>query len=180
MIIDVVAFLLLAYGFYIGYTRGIIKSVFSVISLIIGILAALVLSPVVIRNLQQWIDWHPGLVFALGFALTFIVVLIAIRFIGKKLEDLLKFAHLNTVNKVAGGTIMGVIVLVLFSYALWGINSFNLLSEKNKQSSISYEYLETLPVHTRGVLDKAKPVFSRFWEQMMDTFDQIKEKEELK
>jgi len=178
MIIDLAALLLLLYGFYVGYTRGIIKTVFASISLIIGILAALKLSPLVIHYMQGAIDWHPGLIFVLGFALTFIVVLVIIRFFGKKLEDLLKFAKLNFLNKIAGGAILGILLVVLYSYALWGINSFSLLSEENKNSSLSYEYLETLPLQTEGVLDNLKPVFENFWYEMMDTFDEIKTKNE--
>ena len=180
MIIDLIALLVLLYGFYIGYTRGIIKTVFALVSLLIGLLAALTLSPIVIRYLQQLIHWHPGLVFILGFALTFIVVLIVIRFIGKKLEDVLKFAQINFVNKLIGGSILGILLVVFYSYALWGINSFQLLSDNNKQSSLSYEYLETLPAKTQGLMDKVKPVFKSFWGQMVETFDQIKDQEGAK
>jgi uncharacterized membrane protein required for colicin V production len=175
MMIDLAALLLALYGFYVGYTRGIIKTVFALVSLLIGILAALTLSPVVISYLQQWISWHPGLVFVIGFALTFIVSLIIIRFIGKKIEDLLKFAQVNFINKIAGGIILGLLLLVFYSYALWGINSFGLLSEENKNSSISYTYLETLPLKTQGLMDEAKPLFQGFWDQMVETFDKIKE-----
>lgn len=175
MIIDLAALLLLLYGFYVGYSRGIIKTVFALVSILIGIVAALSLSPVVINFMQGFINWHPGLVFVLGFALTFIVSLIVIRFIGKKIEDLLKFAQVNFINKIAGGAILGLLLLVFYSYALWGINSFGLLSEENKNSSVSYEYLETLPVQTQGILDSAKPIFKGFWDQMVETFDMIKE-----
>jgi len=178
MIIDLAAILLLFYGFYVGYTRGIIKTVFALVSLIIGIVAALSLSPMVISFMQSLIEWHPGLIFVLGFALTFIISLIIIRFIGKKIEDLLKFAKVNFINKLIGGAILGILLLVFYSYALWGINSFSLLSEKSKNSSITYEYLETLPVKTQGVLDDAKPVFKGFWDKMVETFDQIKEEGE--
>jgi len=175
MIIDLAALLLLLYGFYVGYSRGIIKTVFALVSLVIGLLAALSLSPWVISLMQDVINWHPGLIFVLGFALTFIISLIIIRFIGKKIEDLLKFVKVNFINKIIGGAILGILLLVFYSYALWGINSFGLISEQNKNSSVSYEYLETLPIKTQGILDDAKPVFKGFWDQMVTTFDQIKE-----
>ena len=68
MIIDLAALLLVLYGFYVGYTRGIIKTVFALVSLIIGIVAALSLSPLVIDFLQGFLPWHPGLIFVIGFA----------------------------------------------------------------------------------------------------------------
>ncbi len=177
MFIDLVAALLILYGFYIGYNRGIIKTVFAVFSILIGVLAAVKLSPFTIALLEKMINIHPGLTFVLGFALTFIVILIVIRFIGKKLEDILKFARINFLNKILGGGIMAVLLMVFYSYALWGIDTLQLLSDNNKNSSVSYGYLETLPSQTDKTLAKLKPYFEEFWNKMADTFDQIKEYE---
>jgi len=177
MFIDLIAALLVLYGFYIGYNRGIIKTVFALISIMIGILAAVKLSPFTIALLEKIINIHPGLTFIVGFALTFIVILIAIRFIGKKLEDILKFAQINFLNKILGGFIMAVLLMVFYSYALWGIDTLQLLSDNNKNSSVSYDFLETLPSKTDQTIADLKPYFKEFWDKMVDTFDQIKEYE---
>ena len=174
MFIDLIATLLILYGFYIGYNRGIIKTIFALVSIIIGILAALKLSPYTIDLLQNIIKLHPGLSFILGFALTFILVLIVIRFVGKKIEDILKFAQINFINKILGGGIMAILIVVFYSYSLWGIDSLNLLSDNGKKTSISYEYLSTLPIKTEDTIVKFKPYFDDFWSKLVDTFDQIK------
>jgi membrane protein required for colicin V production len=174
MFIDLIATLLILYGFYIGYSRGIIKTIFSLVSIMIGVLAALKLSPYTINLLQNIIKLHPGLSFILGFALTFILVLIVIRFVGKKLEDVLKFAQINFINKVLGGGIMSILLLVFYSYTLWGIDSLNLLSPKEKKTSMSYEYLGSLPAKTESTIAEFKPYFDDFWSKLVDTFDQIK------
>ncbi|HEB61642.1 MAG TPA: CvpA family protein [Bacteroidetes bacterium] len=177
MFIDLIAALLILYGFYIGYSRGIIKTVFAVFSILIGVLAAVKLSPFTIALLEKIINIHPGLTFVLGFALTFIVILIVIRFIGKKLEDILKFAQINFLNKILGGGIMAILLIVFYSYALWGIDTLQLLSDNNKDSSVSYGYLEALPSKTDETIAKFRPYFEEFWNKMIDTFDQIKEYE---
>jgi uncharacterized membrane protein required for colicin V production len=105
------------------------------------------------------------------------VILIAIRFIGKKLEDILKFAQINFLNKILGGFIMAVLLMVFYSYALWGIDTLQLLSDNNKNSSVSYDFLETLPSKTDQTIADLKPYFKEFWDKMVDTFDQIKEYE---
>ncbi len=178
MFIDLVAALLILYGFYIGYTRGIVKTIFAVFSIFIGALAAVKFSPFTIDLLGKVINIHPGLTFVLGFALTFIIILILIRFIGKKLEDILKFARINFINKILGGVIMSILLMVFYSYALWGIDSLQLLSNKNKNSSVSYEYLQTLPAKTRDTVSSLKPYFAEFWNKMVDTFDSIKKYED--
>ncbi len=177
MMIDLIAILLMVYGIYVGYTRGIIKTVFSIVSILVGILAALAFSPVVIRGLQNLLNWHPGFVFVLGFALTFIVVLGLVRFFGKKLEDGLELAKINFVNKAVGGAVLGMTVLVFYSYVLFSVDKLGLLSDKNKANSSTYGFLQTLPASTKVVLDKTKPVFQGFWKQLTVTFDQIKDRE---
>lgn len=174
MFIDLIATLLILYGVYVGYSRGIIKTVFALISIMVGVLAALKLSPFMIELLQKIFHFHPGFTFILGFALTFILVLIVIRFVGKKLEDLLKVAQINFINKMLGGGIMAILFLVFYSYTLWGVDSLNLLSNKGKDSSMSYDYLTTLPSKTKDTVAKFKPYFDTFWNKLEDTFENIK------
>ncbi len=178
MFIDLIAVLLVLYGFYIGYTRGIIKTVFAVISIIIGIVAALKLSPISIEFLEKITDFHPGFTFVIGFALTFIVVLVLIRFIGKKTEDFLKFAQINFINKLLGGVIMASLMLIMYSYAIWGIDSLQLFSDKSKETSTTYEYLTTVTAKTESTLQNLRPYFDEFWDKIIETFDSIKNYEE--
>ena len=51
MIFDIIVICLIALGFYLGYNRGLIKTVFDTLSLFIAVLAALKLSPIVINLL---------------------------------------------------------------------------------------------------------------------------------
>jgi len=175
MMIDLMAILLIVYGVYVGYTRGIIKTVFSIVSIFVGILAALTFSPMVIRGLQNALNWHPGFVFVLGFALTFVVVLGLVRFFGKKLEDTFELAKINFINKAIGGAVLGMVVLVFYSYVLFSVDKLGLLSDQNKAKSSSYSFLQTLPASTKVILDKTKPIFQGFWKQLSITFEQIKD-----
>ena len=177
MVIDLIAVLLMVYGLYVGYTRGIIKTVFSLVSIFLGILAALKLSPIMIDLMGNMFKIHPGINFLLGFGLTFLLVLMLVRFVGKKLEDFLKLAHINVINKSAGAIVMGLILMVFYSYALFGINKLNLLSDNSKNSSITYGYLETLPNKTEKAMLKVKPLFEGFYDKITETFNSIKEYE---
>ncbi|MBL0081067.1 MAG: CvpA family protein [Saprospiraceae bacterium] len=44
MTIDIITVIVVAFGFYLGYQRGLIKTVFDTLSLLIGVLAAQVKS----------------------------------------------------------------------------------------------------------------------------------------
>ena len=114
MLLDIIVAIVVSLGFYLGYTRGLIKTVFDSLSLIIGILAALKLSPIVINILEEIIKTSPAVSFLLGVVITFIAVMDIIRFIGKKLEDMLEAVNINFINKLAGGAVQG----LFFAYIL--------------------------------------------------------------
>jgi uncharacterized membrane protein required for colicin V production len=48
MILDLIVAIVITVGFYLGYSRGLIKTVFNSLSLIIGIIAALKISPLML------------------------------------------------------------------------------------------------------------------------------------
>lgn len=172
--IDILAVIVLIYGLYVGYTRGIIKTVFSIVSILVGILAALALSPTAIDIVENIFHFHPALNFLLGFGLTFLLVMMLVRYVGKKLEDFLKLAHVNFVNKVTGAGIMGMILLVLYSYTLYGVDKIGVISQNSKDTSISYSFLNALPQHTESLMEKTMPFFTGFYNKVKETYSKIK------
>lgn len=176
MILDVVALLILAYGFFIGYTRGIIKTAFSALSIVIGIVVSLKLSPILIGFLQNNFDANPALLFVVGLIMTFLIALFLIRFIGNKVEKLFEVVRLNFINKLAGAGVMVILFTVILSYTFWFLGESSLISKRTIDSSITYSLFEPVPEISKGVVAKAKPLFQEFWTKMMDTVETIKEK----
>ena len=178
MVIDIIACLIIAYGFYSGYKKGLISTVFGVVSLIIGIVAALKISPIVINILKGFIPLQPSIVFIIGFILTFFLVMLLIRFIGNKIESIFNAAQLNSVNKLLGGALMGLVFAIMIGYLLYGMDRLSLIAPSTKTSSITYPLLSTLPAKSNEMAETLKPVFKGFWDTMMDTMDAIKEEGE--
>lgn len=176
MILDLITGLLVAYGFYQGFTKGLIKTVFATLSLIIAVVAALKLSPIVIGILQNTFSLNPAITFVIGFVLTFILVVALVRFIGNKLEKLLESLHIGGLNKLAGGIILGLFYAILISIGVFFIDKVGLLSVEQKEASFTYPLLEPLPRITQGIGESLKPIFSEFWDKMIETMDAIKEK----
>jgi len=176
MTIDFVVAIFVTMGFYMGYSRGLIKTVFDTLSLIIGILAALKLSPIIINLLQQIIDTSPALTFIMGIILTFVLVMVIIRFIGRKFEYILESLNINFINKMAGGAIQALFFAYLLSMGLMLLNSINVLKPEAKSASITYSLIEPLKDKGSSILLKAKPIFSGFWDKTLETMDEIKSK----
>lgn len=180
MILDIIVGIILAFGFYVGYSRGLIKTVFDTLSLLIGIVAALKLSPIAINIVDSLLSAKPAISFVIGIVLTFLIVMALIRFIGKKLEDLFKAINLNFVNQLAGGVLQSLFFALLISLGLYLLDNLKLLQEESKQESISYSMLEPLPRKSQDVFEKFKPMFKGFWEKTVETMDEIKERAEEK
>jgi membrane protein required for colicin V production len=174
MLLDVIVAIVVTLGFYLGYSRGLIKTVFDTLSLIIGVVAALKLSPIVINMIGGIIKMSPAITFLVGIVLTFIGVMALIRFVGKKLEDLLSAVNINFVNKLAGGALQAIFFAYLMSLFLWLLSSIQVLSPETKAASITYSALEPLPEKGKKVFTSLKPVFQGFWDKTLEAMDSIK------
>ncbi len=176
MTIDFIVAIFVTMGFYFGYSRGLIKTVFDTLSLIIGVLAALKLSPITIDILQQIIKTSPALTFIIGIILTFVLVMTIIRFIGRKFEHLLEALNINFINKMAGGAIQALFFAYLLSMGLMLLNTINVLNPEAKAASVTYSLIEPLKDKGSTLLLKAKPIFSEFWAKTLETMDAVKNK----
>lgn len=178
MFLDIITCLLVAFGFYQGFSKGLIKTVFATLSLVIGIVAALKLSPIVINVLQRALDISPAITFVLGFVLTFIVVMALIRFLGNSLEKVVKSIHIGGVNKLLGGLVLGLFYALLISFGVYFVDKVELISTETKEASFTYPLLEPMPRAAQGVGEQVRPIFNEFWNKMLETMDAVKEKGE--
>ena len=176
MTIDILAAIIISLGAYLGYQRGLIKTIFDTLSLIIGIVAALKLSPLTISFLQDIFKFNPAITFIIGVALTFVLVMYGIRFIGKKLEQFLEMVNINFVNKAAGSALQGLFFATILALVISLFNKLNLISAETKNASVTYVHLEKVPELSQGLLNTVKPVFQNFWDLTMETMGKVKEK----
>ena len=103
MVIDIIFFFMAIFGFYMGFTRGIIKTVFTVLSLLFGVVAAIKFGPSLTRFLESAFDYSNPLMFFAGLILAFMLTLILIRTLASGLEGVLQSANINIINKVGRG-----------------------------------------------------------------------------
>ena len=168
MIIDILCGLIVGFCFYLGYTKGIIKTVFGVLSIIIGLLATLKFSHLTMNLLDKVFDVDPRIMIIIGFVLTFLLILIGIRMIGNAVEKLLETAHINFINQIAGGVVSALIALVIYSSIVGFCDKIKIIKEDVKTSSITYPILATIPEKSKDFLEKAKPFFSEFWQRTQE------------
>lgn len=173
MILDIIVVLVVAFAFYTGYSRGLIKTVFDTLSLVVGILAAMILSPITIDVLNGLFSMPTSVGTLIGIVVTFLLVMALVRFIGRKLEDVFEAANINILNKAAGGVVQSLFFAFLLSMVLWALGNYNVLRPETKQKSITYPLLEPLPEAGKSVFVAVKPIFQSFWDKTVEAMESI-------
>ncbi|MFK8055411.1 MAG: CvpA family protein [Saprospiraceae bacterium] len=158
MWIDLVFAVIAAFGFYWGYSRGIIRTVVSVAALFIGFVLAVRFAPQTTEVIAKLFKTPAeGALPLIGFVVTFVLVLLILRLVANAIEKVLTTLKLNFLNKVAGGLATSILATLIFSILLIFVNSANLISEEAKDTSMTYSSLEAFPDQAYAVLGKAKP-----------------------
>jgi len=158
MWIDLVFAAVAAFGFYWGYSRGIIRTVVSVAALFIGFVLAVRFAPQTTEIIAKLFKTPAeGALPLIGFVVTFVLVLLLLRLVANGIEKMLTAVKLNFLNKVAGGLATSILATLVFSILLLFVNSANLITDEAKNQSMTYVSLAAFPDQAYAVLGKAKP-----------------------
>jgi membrane protein required for colicin V production len=176
MILDLIAAVVISYAFYRGYSKGLINTVVDTLSIIIGLVIALKFSPLLIDYMQDMININPALEFILGFLIVFFAVMLLLRYVGEKIEDLLKAVNINIINQLAGGALLGFVAAFCVGALYVLMSRLNILSQDYVSQSSLYEHLAKVSQEGSWLFETFKNVFSEFWSKFMGTLDQVKEK----
>ena len=175
MILDLIAALIITYGFYRGYSNGLINTVVDTLSILVALVVALKFSPILIDYLQDAVNLNPAFEFVLGFLIVFFVVMLVLRFIGDKMEDLLKAIKLNFINQILGGVLLGFVFSFCIGLLLVLLTNLKVISEENASESTLYDYLIRVSEEGGWIFEGFKNLFSEFWTKFIDTMESVKE-----
>lgn len=174
MILDLIVVLFTAFGFYLGYKRGLIRTVFDTLSFFIGALLALKFAPFLIKHVDQLLNVTPAVSYLIGLVIAFIIVIGVIGFIGKQIENVFKAININFINKIVGGVVQGLFFAFILSMALLLLGNMKILNEDIKNTSQTYVLIEPLPEVGKDLFEKARPILTDFWDLTKETIDNIK------
>lgn len=172
-VIEIVLFIFVAYGFYLGFSKGIIKTVFTVLSYILGLMAAFKFAPTMTNFLESSFSTNNPLMFIAGFLLSFLLTMILIRMMARGLEGVLQTANINIINQLLGGALLAAFMILVYSMLLWFGDKSQLIDEETKYDSISYPYLKEYPSMVFELGKTVQPVFDDFWKASAEFMDKI-------
>lgn len=176
MIIDLFCLIVAAYGFWVGYSRGIISTILNVLSILFGIMAAAKFSPAMtdlLTSLFSTSESSHGFMLLAGVIITFVLTLVVFRMVARGLEEGLESVNINFINQVLGGAVMALIFVFLYSLLILFASRSRLLEEDTKEQSSTFAILEKYPQAAWGVGKRVWPIFVEFYEHSLDIMDKI-------
>jgi len=143
--VDLVFGILLLWAAYRGFTKGFIVQLATLAALLLGILGAVLFSDFTSDLIIKKFDVTGQYLPILSFAVTFLVIVIAVHLFAKMLNKLIDAIALGVVNRLLGvlfsllktGFIVS-IILVLINKA---DNRFNFIPNETKENSLLYKPL---------------------------------------
>lgn len=175
MALDIGFVIFMLYGFYLGFSKGIIETVFTVLSIIFGVMAAIKFAPATQKFLETALNNNSPLMWIAGLLLSFVLMMFIIRLLARGLEGILQTANINIVNQVAGGILLSALSILLYSGLLWFGDQARFIDEQTKRESLTYVYVEQFPTQAWNIGVHLRPIFEDFWNQSLDVFDRLEE-----
>ncbi|MDR0982852.1 MAG: CvpA family protein [Culturomica sp.] len=111
--VDVVVLILLVYGAYKGFTKGLVMEISTLLALIFGVYLAMKFSTYTEDMLREYCNVQSKYTGYIALAITFLIVVICVNIIGKLITKLVGMVALSFLNKFLGA-LFGVLKILLF------------------------------------------------------------------
>lgn len=176
MFIDVIVVILLMIAIFKGVSKGLIIGIFSFLSIIIGLAAAIKLSAVAATYLGNNVNISQRWLPVLAFAVVFIIVILLVRLGARALENIVQMAMLGWLNRLGGVFFFSLIYLFIFSIILFYANNLNLLNRETVQDSITFSYVQPLGPKLINWLGILLPFLKNMFGELNNFFENIAHK----
>jgi len=146
--IDIVIAVILLFGLVKGYMKGLFVEITSLVGLVLGVYGALHFSFFLSDILKDNVSWDESMIQIVAFAGTFIIILLALVFLGKALTKIAETIFLGFFNKLLGA-VFGVLKYALILSIVFLIydqinSSLKFLNKEKAKESVLYEPVKNL------------------------------------
>jgi membrane protein required for colicin V production len=150
---------ILIIAFVRGFIKGFFVEIASLIALIGGVYGAIHFSYFAANILKKYVDWSENYIALTAFAVTFIIIVIAVSSLGKVLTKMANFAALGLINKIFGGVFAllksGVILSVVFVFIARVNSTIPFIEKETLSTSVLYAPVkEIVPTIFPQIIEK--------------------------
>lgn len=173
--IDILILIILGIAAVKGFINGFIKEFASLAALVLGIWAAIRFSNFTAAKLYDYFDLTGKYTGIIAFILTFVIVVIAIHFIGLLIDKLIKAVSLGFINRLLGlvfGVFKSVLILSVIFVILNAIDEHRPFLPKEKiNQSFLYNPISDIAPAIFPIIGEG--AFSKSFDRFKKTPDEI-------
>jgi membrane protein required for colicin V production len=162
-IVDIIIIVILIFAAVRGFMIGLFSSVASLVAIVAGVFCAIHYSHYVEAEFQNSVlEWSRNTYKIASFAITFLVVILTILFLGKLLTKLADISSLGLLNKFLGGIFGALKWSLLLSVVFLLFDKFNktipFVNEETLEESILFAPVKWIvPTLFPAILDDKNP-----------------------
>jgi len=146
--LDIILAALLLFGLVRGFMKGFFVEIAGLAALALGLYGAIHFSHFATNYLENSVSWNEKKIQIAAFAITFLIIIIAISLAGKLLTKIADVAALGIFNKVLGGLFGAAKIGLILSVILVVFSKLNrtipFLSDEQISESQLYEPVRKL------------------------------------
>ncbi|SRR5690554_5709415 len=139
--IDIVLGVIFVIAFFMGFGKGLLRSLASLIGLVAGVYGAMLFSGHIEVYLEKWFTWSDDLNRIAAFMIMFLLIMLLFSLLGRVLTKVADFMMLGIFNKLLGGVFNALKFAFLLSVVFMFINTseeYQILSQRDRDSSMLY------------------------------------------
>lgn len=144
-IVDYIIIILVAWSAYKGFSNGLIISVAGLLALLLGIFGAIRFSDITSNYMIEQFEFNSEHLAIISFAITFILIVIAVHFTARVVDKLVKAVALGFINRIAGAAFNILKIAFILSIVLLLLNKVDnktgIISDELREESLFYEPL---------------------------------------
>lgn len=172
-VLDIVLALILGYGAYKGYKRGLIMELLSIATLIITVMVIFVVFTKGLTGIENLIgiEFPPGMSF-FTFFLLYIVIVFIVNKLGRYFRNKINYSILDDFDNLAGA-VVGLLKYAIYLSILLNLGSFIGLkpSPATIEQTFLYSNLLTFQDIAIEVITKIIPTFETAYDELKSLFD---------
>lgn len=173
MLLDIIFAVIIVLAILKGYQKGLVVGLFSLVSVIIGLAAAIKLSTVVAGYIGKAVNISDQWLPIISFAVVFLIVILLIRLGARAIEKTVELALLGWVNKVGGVIFFAAVYTTVFSVLLFYTEQMKLIQPETITTSVTYSFVQPWGPKAINGFGAIIPIFKDMFEQLEQFFDGV-------
>lgn len=146
--IDIVIVVILLFGLIKGFLKGLFIEITSLVGLVLGVYGAIHFSYFLSDILKSRVSWDASMIQIVAFAGTFLIILLALVFLGKALTKIAETVALGFFNKILGA-IFGLLKYALILSIVFLVydqisDSLKFINKREAKQAVLYEPVKKL------------------------------------